>query len=88
MLSDKGDFTLPKKGIVTISDFETSKREIIDATCKKTRKFYSDHKKKGYKQTIDALSKAKTDVLEITTETSVADALSKYFIYKKDSNTR
>ena len=88
MLSDKGDFTLPEKGIVTLSDFETNRIKIIDATCRKTRKFYSDQKNKEYRQTMENLSRAKTDVLEITTETSVADALSKYFIYKKDSYTR
>lgn len=83
MLSDKGDFTLPEKGIVTLSDFETGKSKIIDATCRKTRKFYSDQKIQEYRDTLEILSKAKTDVLEITTETSVADALSKYFIHKK-----
>ncbi len=88
MLSDKGDFTLPSKGIVTLSDFETGKTQTLDATSKKTRKFYSEHKTKEYKQTLEALSRAKTDILEINTESSVADSLSKYFIYKKESKTR
>lgn len=88
MLSDKGDFTLPEQGIVTLSDFETGKIQTLDASSFKTRKFYAEHKDKEYRNSIDALSKAKTDVLEISTESSVADALSKYFIYKKGSNIK
>ncbi|MCD4744195.1 MAG: DUF58 domain-containing protein [Desulfobacteraceae bacterium] len=88
MLSDKGDFTLPEQGIVTLSDFETGKIQTLDASSFKTRKFYAEYKNKEYRNSLDALSKAKTDVLEISTESSVADALSKYFIYKKGSNIR
>jgi uncharacterized protein (DUF58 family) len=88
MLSDKGDFSLPAKGIVTLSDFETGKTQILDASNKKTRKFYSGHKSKEYKQTLETLIRAKTDVLEINTESSVAESLSKYFIYKKESSAR
>ena len=88
MLSDKGDFTLPEKGIVTLSDFETGTIQTLDASSLKTREFYAEYKNKEYTNSIDALSKAKTDVLEISTESSVADALSKYFISKKGSNLR
>jgi len=88
MLSDKGDFTLPEKGILTLSDFETGKTQIIDAGNKKTRKIYSEYKNNEYKQTLETLSKAKTDVLEINTESSVAESLSKYFIYKKETSSR
>ncbi len=88
MLSDKGDFTLPEKGIVTLTDFETGRTQTLDAGDKKTRKFYTDHRRNEYQQAVETLSKAKTDVLEIDTEASVADALSKYFIYKKESKTR
>ncbi len=88
MLSDKGDFSLPEKGIVTISDFETGQTQSFDASSAKTRKYYSELKNKEYIKTLEILSKAKTDVLEINTESSVADSLSKYFIYKKESSAR
>jgi uncharacterized protein (DUF58 family) len=88
ILSDKGDFTLPAKGIVTLSDLETGRTQTLDATSEKTRKFYSDFKTREYKEAVQALSKAKTDVLEISTKSSVADSLSRYFIYKKDSSAR
>jgi uncharacterized protein (DUF58 family) len=88
MLSDKGDFILPEKGIVTLSDFETGRTEVFDAGSRKTRDFFTKQKTLEYKQAMETLSKAKTDMLEITTETSVSDALSKYFIYKKESSIR
>jgi uncharacterized protein (DUF58 family) len=88
MLSDKGDFTLPEKGILTLSDFETGRTQIIDASNKKTRNIYSEYKTNEYKQTLETLAKAKTDVLEINTESSVAESLSKYFITKKESSSR
>ncbi len=88
MLSDKGDFDLPAKGIVTISDFETGQTQSFDASSAKTRKYYSELKNKEHIKTLETLSKTKTDVLEINTESSVADSLSKYFIYKKESSAR
>ncbi len=88
MLSDKGDFVLPEKGIVNLSDFETNTRITLDAGDKKTQKFYSNHKRKIYNKAVEILSKAKTDIIKIDTDSSVADALSKYFINKKESKVR
>jgi len=88
LLSDKGEFYLPAKGIVTLSDFETGMTKTFDAGSKKTKSFYLNQKTSEYENILTTLSKAKTDVIEITTETSVSDSLSKYFITKKDSAIR
>ncbi len=88
MLSDKGDFTLLNRGIVSLSDFETGRELIFDAGSAKTRRFYLKYKTKEYKQIIESLAKSKIDVLEIGTESSVADVLSKYFINKRVTSIR
>ncbi len=86
MLSDKGEFKLPEKGIVTLSDFESPENSItLDAYSKTTQKIYFDHKTKEYQDSLHRLSRAKSDVIEITTESSVAESLSKYFIGKNRS---
>ncbi|MCP4673096.1 MAG: DUF58 domain-containing protein, partial [Desulfobacula sp.] len=76
---DKGAFDLPYKGIITLSDFETSKEIVFDGFNKKTRQQFAGLKKKIHGKTLKIFSMAKSDVIEIETSVSVADTLLLYF---------
>ena len=76
---DKGAFELPFKGIITLSDFETSKEIVFDGFNKKTREQFSSLKKKIHNKTLKIFSMAKSDVIEIETSSSTADTLLQYF---------
>ena len=79
MIYDKGALKLPVKGIITLSDFETSKEMVFDGFNKKIRKEFLSLKKQNHNKTLDIFSKAKSDVIELETSTSVADTLLQYF---------
>ncbi len=79
MIYDKGAFELPFKGIITLSDFETSNEIIFDGFNKKTQKKFLTLKKRIHKQALSVFLKAKSDVIEIETSASVSDTLLQYF---------
>jgi len=83
MIYDKGALKLPFKGIITLSDFETSKEVVFDGFNKQTRKHFASLKKQIHNKTLKIFSKAKSDVLEIDTSSSTADTLFKYFCMRE-----
>lgn len=79
MIYDKGGFKLPFKGIVTLSDFETSRQTTLDGFSKETKKEYTDARKAALKRTLNVFSKARSDIIELETGASVSDTLQRYF---------
>lgn len=79
MIYDKGAFKLPVKGIITLSDFETSKQIVFDGFNKKIQKEFRLKNLSHYKKTLDIFSRAKSDVIELELSASVSDTLLKYF---------
>lgn len=79
MIHDKGAFELPQKGIITLSDFETSRELVFDGFNQQTRKAFSSIRAAAYKEVLDIFSKAKSDVIELETSASVSDTLLQYF---------
>jgi uncharacterized protein (DUF58 family) len=79
MIYDKGAFNLPYKGIITLSDFETSREIVFDGFNKKTREEFLNIKKKIHNKTLAVFSMAKSDVIELKTSSSVSDTLLQYF---------
>ncbi|MFA5905920.1 MAG: DUF58 domain-containing protein [Desulfobacula sp.] len=79
MIYDKGGFELPFKGIVTLSDFETSRQTTLDGFSKETKKEYTDARKAAFKRTLNVFSKARSDIIELETGASVSDTLQRYF---------
>ncbi len=79
MIYDKGAFNLPYKGIITLSDFETSREIVFDGFNKKTREEFLNIKKKIHNKTLAVFSRAKSDVIEVKTSSSVSDTLLQYF---------
>ena len=83
MIYDKGAYELPFKGIVTLSDFETSKEIVFDGFNRKTREEFSLLKKRIHNKTENIFSKAKSDVIEIDTSASISDTLLQYFKFRE-----
>jgi uncharacterized protein (DUF58 family) len=83
LVSDPGEFTLPKAGLVLVEDLESKRRLIFDASHKATRKAYEKQKQRGYHRTIEVLKAMKIDCIEIATNGSSADALTRYFRYRE-----
>ena len=79
MIYDKGGFELPFKGIVTLSDFETSRQMVLDGFSKETKKEFTAAREAACKRTLGVFSKARSDVIELETGASVSDTLQKYF---------
>lgn len=83
LLSDPNDFHLPAGGIVSAMDFETGQTRLWDAGDRKSRKLYTEGKQEQYETNRAALRMADVDCIEIRTDSSVADALSRYFQYRE-----
>ena len=86
MIYDKGGFQLPFKGIVTLSDFETSRQITLDGFSKKTKNEFTDAREAARKKTLDIFSKARSDVIELETGALVSDTLQKYFRQRERRN--
>ncbi len=83
MLSDPGDFELPKAGICCVQDFETGQIMEIDASDENTRNQYHAMKKAQYRNTLEMLSGSDIDRIEISTADEASDALTRYFRYRE-----
>ncbi len=79
MIYDNGAFDLPFKGIVTLSDFESNKTIILDGYSKSTRQKFRNLRESSYNKTLELFTKAKSDCIEMSTESSVSDTLLRYF---------
>ncbi len=76
---DPGAFELPVKGMVRFTDFETQKSLILDGFHKKTRQAFSRIKQEIHQNAGQVFSRAKTDLVELSTQDSVSDTLTRYF---------
>ncbi|MBN1931288.1 MAG: DUF58 domain-containing protein [Desulfobacterales bacterium] len=83
LLSDPGEFNLPEAGIFAVEDFETGEHYFFDASDKKTRQAFEKQKKDEYRQTLEMLKSADIDSIEVSTDCSAAEALTKYFRYRE-----
>ncbi len=83
LLSDPGSFRLPSYGIVTCEDLETGEIRYFDSANKKTRENYKQIQLGRYSQTIDVLKKANIDCIELKTDGSVIDSLTRYFRFRE-----
>ena len=83
MLSDPGDFELPRAGICCMQDFETGQIMEADASDENTRSRYHALKMQEYQITLDMLTSADIDRIEISTADESADALTRYFRYRE-----
>jgi len=79
LLKDPGEFCLPGAGLVAVKDLETGELYCFDASDKITRKQFELRKTEEYRATVETLKTSDIDCIEISTQDSVAEALTKYF---------
>jgi uncharacterized protein (DUF58 family) len=80
---DDGAFHLPSAGIVRVKDFETGEETRMDAGSKKVRQWYTDQRQKIHALTESVFSKARVDLVDVTTADSVSDVLTRYFMLRE-----
>jgi uncharacterized protein (DUF58 family) len=80
---DDGAFHLPSAGIVRVKDFETGEETFMDAGSKKMRQWYTDQRRKIHALTESVFSKARVDLVDVTTADSVSDVLTRYFMLRE-----
>jgi len=83
VLSDPGEFLLPPGGILTARDLETGEDILLDASDGKTRRGYETLMRKAYRERLALFKKADVDAIEISTDGSAVDALTRYFRYRE-----
>lgn len=79
LVSDPGEFYLPLAGIVAFQDLETKNIVYFDASDKRTRMQYEANRKTAYQHIIDTHRLMDMDCIEMMTNGSAADALTRYF---------
>lgn len=83
LISDPGEFALPAGGIVTVKDLESGKQLILDAYHADTRKTYAQRQQRAYDQIKARFKSANIDCVEVSTQASAADALTRYFRFRE-----
>lgn len=83
LLSDPGDFSLPHGGIVTLRDLETGELCLFDGSDKVSRRNYQAMTRREYRKTRDLLKSADIDCIEIRTDGSITEALTRYFRFRE-----
>lgn len=78
-ISDPGEFVLPAAGIVTVRDLESGRRVRLDAGHSRTRRLFTEQRAAAHQAVADQFKAAGMDCIEISTATSAADALTRYF---------
>ena len=79
VLSDPGDFKLPRSGMVHVTDLESGEVLVLDAGDKKTRMAYEKNREWAYEKIKKSLKSADVDCIEAKTNGSVPETLTKYF---------
>ena len=83
LLSDPGDFELPRSGMVHVQDLESGEVLILDAGDAKTRRTYGKIRQQTYEGIKKNLKAAVVDCIEAKTNGSVSETLTKYFRYRE-----
>jgi len=79
LISDSGEFELPRGGIVTARDLETGQICLWDASSEKIRRTYAARAGSAYSRRVEQLKAADIDCVELATDGSSVDALTRYF---------
>ena len=82
-LSDPGDDALPCGGLVTVKDPETGRSLLLDLSKKAVRKEVERIKRTEKKEIEDEMRRARVDLIDLSTEASTADVLTRYFAWRE-----
>jgi len=79
LISDPGEFKLPKAGIVTFRDLETDRVMQLDASHGPTRRQIELRRADAHQAIKEQFKAANMDCIDISTTDATADALARYF---------
>lgn len=82
-VTDPGDFTLPKAGILEVEDLETGARALLDCADKTTRQTYETARKAQYQAALQDFKRAGLDYIELSTQGATIEALHAFFRYRE-----
>lgn len=83
LLSDPGDFLLPGAGLLTARDFETGRTVLLDLSDRRTREKVRSIKLAEKAEIMDEMKRAGLDIIDLSTEASTTDALTRYFTWRE-----
>jgi len=83
LLSDPGDFRLPRSGIIHVRDLETGDCLEFDASDAKTQDWFRAQKRREHQQHLDVIKAAEMDCIPVDTGDDVGDVLTRYFRYRE-----
>jgi len=83
LLSDPGDFQLPGAGLLAARDFETGQSVILDLSDRHTREKVTQVKLAEKTDIMDEMKRAGVDIIDLSTEASTTDALTRYFTWRE-----
>jgi len=83
LLSDPGDFLLPGAGLLTARDFETGHTVLLDLSDRRCREKVRQIKLAEKAEIMDEMKRAGVDIIDLSTEASTTDALTRYFTWRE-----
>ncbi|VVS90927.1 DUF58 domain-containing protein [Desulfoluna spongiiphila] len=83
LLSDPGDFLLPGTGLLTARDFETGRDVVLDLSNRRCREKVRQVKLAEKAEIMDEMKRAGVDIIDLSTEASTTDALTRYFTWRE-----
>ena len=78
-VADAGDGKLPRAGFVQVRDLETGTETVLDCSSKSVRNAYSNLVRQRIDSAQAQLTRAKVEMVDISTEKPVADSLALFF---------
>ena len=88
LLSDPGDFALPKAGLLTVKDPETLETHLLDLSNPKVRKKVAAVKEEEKQAIVEESRRAGVDVIDLSTHASTTDVLTRYFSWREGRRRR
>jgi uncharacterized protein (DUF58 family) len=79
LITDPGDFELPRGGLLMLEDLETGEHLFLDAWDSRTRRNFAEKKRAHHNQILETLKAADIRCCPISTAESVPDTLIKFF---------
>jgi len=83
LVSDPGEFQLPRGGIISFQDLETGETRYLDASDRRTREHYQASRQALHDHILKTHKAMDMDCIEMPTDGDAADALVRYFRYRE-----
>jgi len=79
VMSDPGEFRLPRAGLLSLVDLETGERVVVDASDRRSAEAWRRNVRSRYLEVLERLRRAGVDPVEMSTEGSPVEPLRRFF---------